>query len=135
MLGSFAEAQVIRSRSYRPAYTGRHHVYHGGHYRGYRGYIGVGRSGYGYGGGGHVSLRHPVYRYNPYYVARAPLVVGGTYIPQYYVREELTKTIVAEKVEVIKLKPGESIQNGDVVVANIDGKLVILQAVKDNGEQ
>lgn len=94
--------------------------------------IGVG-FGYGYG----VGVYAPSYysTYNPYYVARAPLVVDSTYTPQYYVREEPTGTAVAEKVEVIKLKPGESIQNGSVVIANIDGKLVILQAVKDNGSE
>jgi len=98
--------------------------------------IGVGFGyGYGYVGGVYAPSYYPAYNPNPYYVARAPLVVDTTYTPQYYVREETTGTAVAEKVEVIKLKPGESIRNGGVVITNIDGKLVILQAVEDNGKQ
>lgn len=99
--------------------------------------VGVG-VGWGFGWGYRYPAPLRVYhsvQVNPYYVARAPLVVDTTYTPQYYVREEPTGTAVAEKVEVVKLKPGESIQNGGVVITNIDGKLVILQAVKDNGSE
>jgi hypothetical protein len=32
--------------------------------------------------------------------------------------------------EVIKLKPGESVERGEVIIANINGKIVIMQAVE-----
>jgi len=128
--------------SYRPAYPAYRPHYYGGFYGGYRGYyggirVGVG-GGWGYYGSPFVTPYYPVYGYsyyNPYYVARPPLVVDSTYTPQYYVRENTTGVVIPEKVEKIKLKPGETVRSGDVIIANEDGKLVIYQAEETNGEK
>jgi hypothetical protein len=61
-----------------------------------------------------------------HYPPRAPVVV----LPPI----EQVVPAPAPPREVIKLKPGEVRQVGEVVIANIDGKIVILQAEPANGE-
>lgn len=126
------EAQSIRSRQTHRVYRGHtvykhqnyrpHYRYPPYHHSGFRINIGYG-TGY-YGVGGYYSF------YNPYsgprfvhYPPRAPVVVLPP-IEQVVPAPALPATVVT-------LKPGETIQRGNIVIANIDGKLVIFQAEKE----
>jgi len=155
-LAGVAEAQAVRSSTYRPprshVTTHRSHVTtqrgHGGYYgHRYRGYGGV-RLGVGVGWG------HSYYSYSPYMYNSVPLMQAWawkSYGPRFVhyparcpapcLPQPLPVVVQAPPVqtyappaETIKLRPGESIRNGNVVIANIDGKIVILQAEPANGQ-
>jgi hypothetical protein len=145
-MSGLGEAQHVRSTTYRPHHTTYRYAHHPHRYVGYghpRYYGGV-RFGYGWGGyggvawGGYYGHRsyvsfgyYPTYQYHGprfiHYPPRAAVVV----VPPI----EQVVPAPAEPKETIKLKPGESVERGNVVIANIDGKIVILQAVEDGEAQ
>jgi len=145
-MSGLGEAQHVRSTTYRPHYSRGHHSYGHTYYRsGYHGGIrfgvGVGWGGYyrhGYGGyvgyrnyptyyGGYYGPSTYVVRSPAIYVARPPLVVDPVYQPQYPVTVGPMFSEGTVPTKRITLKPGEMKEVGNLVVANIDGKIVILQ--------
>jgi hypothetical protein len=139
ILGTCAqsEAQVVRSqthRSYRShgvythPYSRPYYRYHPRPHYGFQVNIGYG-TGY-YGLGGYYSF----YNHGPrfvHYPARCPAPCLPAALPPVIVAPAQTH---APPAETVTLKPGETRRVGDVVIANIDGKIVILQAEPANGE-
>lgn len=96
---------------------------------GWGGYYGGGYYGSSYYGGGVVYSAPVVRNCGPRFVHYPPRVVTYPVPP--------IEQVIPEPVPprpIIKLKPGESIERGNVVIANIDGKIVILQAVDNDAE-
>lgn len=142
-MSTAVEAQVVRSQTHRASHRAYRspHVYRHHHYRpyyrhqvypryGFQVNIGYG-TGY-YGVGGYYNFYTP--QHGPrfiHYPARCPAPCLPAPV---VIQQQPVQVAPAQEITTVGLKPGEVRQIGEVVIANIDGKIVILQAEPANGE-